>query len=67
MQQVVDLQEDPKFQALDVELLAISPDSADAWSSEGSKLRDHYAHAVRRREPRMAEVGRRRLDDDDVD
>jgi peroxiredoxin len=38
MQQVVDLQNDPKFQALDIELLAISPDSVDSWRSEGGKL-----------------------------
>jgi peroxiredoxin len=38
MQQVVDLQNDPKFQALDIELLSVSPDPVDAWRSEGGKL-----------------------------
>jgi peroxiredoxin len=35
MQQVVDLQEDPQFQALDVEVLSISPDPVSAWRDEG--------------------------------
>ncbi|MGH2680673.1 MAG: peroxiredoxin family protein [Actinomycetota bacterium] len=35
MQQVVDLQEDPEFQALDVEVLSISPDPVTAWWDEG--------------------------------
>jgi alkyl hydroperoxide reductase subunit AhpC len=35
MQQVVDLQEDPGFQALDVEVLSISPDPVIAWREEG--------------------------------
>lgn len=34
MQQVVDLQNDPAFQDLNVALLSISPDSVDAWQSE---------------------------------
>jgi len=38
MQQVVDLQNDANFQALGVQLLAISPDSANAWRTEGGKL-----------------------------
>ena len=38
MQQVVDLQDDERFQALGVALLSISPDPADAWAAEGSKL-----------------------------
>jgi peroxiredoxin len=29
---VVDLHRDPKFKALDVELLSISPDTAEAWA-----------------------------------
>lgn len=37
MQQVVDLQRDEDFQALDVELLSISPDAIDSWASEGEK------------------------------
>lgn len=36
MQQVVDLQNSPEFQALSVELLSISPDPLDAWQSEAS-------------------------------
>jgi peroxiredoxin len=35
MQQVVDLQEDPEFQALDVEVLSFSPDPVNAWRDEG--------------------------------
>jgi peroxiredoxin len=34
MEQVVDLQEDEKFQALDIELLSLSPDPLEAWESE---------------------------------
>ncbi len=37
MSQVVDLQEDEKFQALGVELLSISPDPIDFWESEAKK------------------------------
>ena len=37
MSQVVDLQEDVKFQALDIELLSISPDPIDYWESEAKK------------------------------
>ena len=38
MKQVVDLQNDPKFQALGVQLLNISPDPVSAWQTEGGKL-----------------------------
>jgi peroxiredoxin len=38
MQQVVDLQNDKQFQAMNVELLSISPDSVSAWRAEGSQL-----------------------------
>ena len=38
MQQVVDLQKDPGFQALGVQLLNISPDPVSAWQTEGDKL-----------------------------
>ena len=38
MQQVVDLQNDPKFQAFGVQLLSISPDPISAWQTEGGKL-----------------------------
>jgi peroxiredoxin len=38
MQQVVDLQNDPKFTALGVQLLSISPDPVAAWQTEGGKL-----------------------------
>lgn len=37
MQQVVDLQENEDFDALDVELLSISPDPIEAWESEAEK------------------------------
>ena len=35
MQQVVDLQRDEEFQALDVALASISPDPIEAWRAEG--------------------------------
>ena len=38
MQQVVDLQDDERFQALGVALLSISPDPPDMWAAEGSNL-----------------------------
>jgi peroxiredoxin len=38
MQQVVDLQNDPRFRALGVQLLSISPDPVGAWQREGEKL-----------------------------
>jgi peroxiredoxin len=38
MQQVVDLQNSKDFQALDVELLSISPDPPQAWATEASSL-----------------------------
>ena len=38
MQQVVDLQNDPRFSALGVQLLSISPDPVGAWQKEGEKL-----------------------------
>lgn len=38
MQQVVDLQNDAKFQALGVQLLSISPDSVSAWREQGERL-----------------------------
>ena len=38
MQQVVDLQNDPKFKALGVQLFSISPDSVTSWQEEGGKL-----------------------------
>jgi peroxiredoxin len=38
MQQVVDLQNSERFQALGVELLSLSPDRLDAWSNEASSL-----------------------------
>ena len=37
MSQVVDLQEDESFQALEIELLSISPDTIDFWESEARK------------------------------
>ena len=37
MQQVVDLQKDQDFQALNVELLSISPDPLDAWETDGKQ------------------------------
>jgi peroxiredoxin len=38
MQQVVDLQDDKALKELGVELLAISPDPAPAWRSEGRAI-----------------------------
>jgi len=38
MQQVVDLQNSKAFRELSVELLAISPDSVEAWQKEGGAL-----------------------------
>ena len=38
MQQVVDLQNDPTFRSLGVQLLSISPDPVSAWKTEGGKL-----------------------------
>lgn len=38
MQQVVDLQNSPEFQALGVELLSLSPDPLDAWEEEAVNL-----------------------------
>jgi len=38
MQQVVDLQNDAAFKRLDVQLLAISPDSVASWQKEGGSL-----------------------------
>ena len=38
MQQVVDLQEAERFQALEVAVLSISPDPPEAWAAEGSSL-----------------------------
>ena len=35
MKQVVDLQNDGDFRTLDVELLSISPDTAEAWRKDG--------------------------------
>ncbi len=51
MQQVVDLQNDANFQALGVELLAISPDPVNAWRTESEKLGI--------REPMLSDVGNR--------
>ena len=39
MQQVVDLHSDEEFQALDVELLSISPDPVDAWQAGAKEFR----------------------------
>lgn len=36
--QVVDLQEDRAFQALEVELLSIAPDPVDAWREAGREM-----------------------------
>jgi peroxiredoxin len=38
MQQVVDLQNDKRFETMNVELLSISPDPVSAWRAEGSQL-----------------------------
>jgi peroxiredoxin len=38
MQQVVDLQNSKEFQALDVELLSISPDPLEAWKQGASEF-----------------------------
>ncbi len=38
MQQVVDLQEDPGFRELDVELLSIAVDPPDVWAAETAGL-----------------------------
>jgi peroxiredoxin len=38
MQQVVDLQESKSFQALGVELVSISPDPVQAWSTEDAAM-----------------------------
>jgi peroxiredoxin len=38
MQQVVDLQKSPEFQAMGIELLSLSPDPLDAWANEGASL-----------------------------
>jgi peroxiredoxin len=38
MQQVVDLQNSKEFQALDVELLSISPDTLEAWKQGASEF-----------------------------
>lgn len=38
MQQVVDLQEDPAFERLDVALLNIALDTPEAWKDEGGSL-----------------------------
>jgi peroxiredoxin len=35
---VVDLHASKEFQALDIELLSISPDAVDAWRTEGAEL-----------------------------
>lgn len=39
MQQVVDLHSDEEFQALDVELLSISPDPVGAWQAGAKEFR----------------------------
>lgn len=36
MQQVVDLQDDPRFQALGVAVLSIAPDPREAWAEEAA-------------------------------
>ncbi|TMK29140.1 MAG: peroxiredoxin family protein [Actinobacteria bacterium] len=51
MQQVVDLQNDPRFRALGVQLLSISPDPVGAWQREGEKLGIT--------EPMLSDVGNR--------
>jgi peroxiredoxin len=38
MQQVVDLQNDPNFRDMEIELLSISPDDLEAWKAEGRAL-----------------------------
>ncbi|MGH2630388.1 MAG: hypothetical protein ACRDHI_07500 [Actinomycetota bacterium] len=38
MQQEVDLQKDQGFEGTGVQLLSISPDSVEDWSSENGKL-----------------------------
>jgi peroxiredoxin len=38
MQQVVDLQDSKEFQALDVQLLSISPDPLEAWKQGASEF-----------------------------
>ncbi|MGH2580866.1 MAG: peroxiredoxin family protein [Actinomycetota bacterium] len=38
MQQVVDRQNDKRFQALRLAVLSISPDPPEAWAAEGSRL-----------------------------
>jgi peroxiredoxin len=38
MQQVVDLQNSAKFQAMGIELLSLSPDPLDAWANEAASL-----------------------------